>query len=439
MKTTFWKLILFVGDLGSLYLSVLLALLFRHFAWPSEELAAIHLWYFSPLLFAWLSSFYIFGLYSRAVIYFKSRVVNLLSALHLLNLFVLAIPFFFMANLPISPKIVLMIFFTVSLPVLLLWRVYIFPQLLSNIKINILTLNLKREDLHVLRDLNTNSFFSINIEKAKLKELKDKLKSEQTIDYSIYPSESDRVNLLLTLISTGQLGEFNVIKKEEIYEFLGRVPETEWISVSGKLLYACKSPLKKIYSIFRVLFDYFLAILLLPVLLPVLLIIALLILLIDGRPVFYKSKRRGYLGKDFVMYKFRTMTGTDSGDEAKHSKLEVTKLGAVLRKTRLDELPQILNIFKGEIATVGPRPEISEIADDYEAKMPMYKLRYMIKPGVTGWAQIYHRNHPHHKSDLPAAKEKMEYDIYYLTKRSFILDMHIMAQTIMTLLTLQGK
>jgi lipopolysaccharide/colanic/teichoic acid biosynthesis glycosyltransferase len=158
----------------------------------------------------------------------------------------------------------------------------------------------------------------------------------------------------------------------------------------------------------------------------------------DGGPVFYSQVRVGQNNRPIVMRKFRSMTGADSGDEVLKSRLTVTPLGRVLRKTRIDELPQLWNVLKGDLSLIGPRPEFPKLVEEYSKHIPYYSLRHLVKPGLSGWAQLYHDNHPHHGSDVEATREKLSYDLYYLTHRSLVLDATIALKTIKKLLTRSG-
>jgi lipopolysaccharide/colanic/teichoic acid biosynthesis glycosyltransferase len=138
------------------------------------------------------------------------------------------------------------------------------------------------------------------------------------------------------------------------------------------------------------------------------------------------------------MRKFRSMTGADSGSEVLKSKLRVTPLGKMIRRTRIDELPQLWNVFKGDLSLIGPRPEFPALVEEYRKHIPYYHLRHLVKPGLSGWAQLYHDNHPHHGSDVEATREKLSYDLYYLTHRSLTLDATIALKTVKKLLTRSG-
>ena len=167
--------------------------------------------------------------------------------------------------------------------------------------------------------------------------------------------------------------------------------------------------------------------------------IALVIKLSSPGPVFYKQKRLGQSGKIFEIIKFRTMhkdaekeTGavwTTDNDP------RVTRAGRFLRKTRLDEIPQIWNILKGEMSFVGPRAERPEFHDLLQTNVPFYEERYLIKPGLSGWAQINF----HYSSSIKDAAEKLKYDLYYIKNRSLLLDLGILLKTIRITLQQAGR
>lgn len=145
-------------------------------------------------------------------------------------------------------------------------------------------------------------------------------------------------------------------------------------------------------------------------------------------PAFFKQKRIGKNGKEFEIIKFRSMKVHDPGKFSKYA-LEndnrITPIGKFIRKTRLDEFPQLLNILKGEMSFVGPRPEWNELGREYENKINNYRARYAVQPGLTGWAQVMYT----YGASLEDAKVKLEYDLYYIKHQSFILDIIIFFKT----------
>lgn len=156
-----------------------------------------------------------------------------------------------------------------------------------------------------------------------------------------------------------------------------------------------------------------------------------------SNPAFFKQKRIGLGGEEFEIVKFRSMK---IHDPKKHSKYasekddRITFIGKFIRKTRLDELPQIINVLNGDMSFVGPRPEWNELGREYEKQINMYRLRYAVKPGLTGWAQVMYP----YGASIEDAKKKLEYDIYYIKYQSFALDIIILFKTVKVVLFGKG-
>ena len=165
---------------------------------------------------------------------------------------------------------------------------------------------------------------------------------------------------------------------------------------------------------------------------------AVAIKLEDGGPVFITQDRVGQDNELIRMYKFRTMYRNEVNLAADASDNTVTKVGKILRITRLDELPQLWNVLRGDLSFIRPRPELPSGVALYEKEIPYYGVRHLIKPGLSGWAQLYHDNHPHHGAEVEATREKLSYDLYYLKHRSLLLDVIIILKTVKKLLTRSG-
>lgn len=162
---------------------------------------------------------------------------------------------------------------------------------------------------------------------------------------------------------------------------------------------------------------------------PIWPVIALLIKSTSRGPIFYRQERVGRNGKRFVVIKFRTMwDGAENGKAiwAQENDDRVTFVGQFLRKTRLDEIPQFLNVLKGDMALIGPRPERPEFVEQLARKLPHYRLRHLVKPGITGWAQI---KYPYGASESEAL-EKLRYDLFYVKYGNLLLDVRILIRTV---------
>jgi lipopolysaccharide/colanic/teichoic acid biosynthesis glycosyltransferase len=156
---------------------------------------------------------------------------------------------------------------------------------------------------------------------------------------------------------------------------------------------------------------------------------------IEGYPVFIYQERVGKNQKPIRIMKFGSMTVSDGGVWVTKSDNRITKVGAFLRKSRIDELPQLWNILRGDLSLIGPRPELPNLVELYKKEIPHYNVRHLIKPGLSGWAQIHHEKPPH---SIEETVDKLSYDLYYVKHRSFLLDLKIALQTVKTLLSRVG-
>jgi lipopolysaccharide/colanic/teichoic acid biosynthesis glycosyltransferase len=192
-----------------------------------------------------------------------------------------------------------------------------------------------------------------------------------------------------------------------------------------------------VYGKVKRLSDILVSLLAIPFLLPLFIILGIAIRMDSSGPVFFRQERMGYRGEAFRMFKFRTMThGAASSDPreaamTKDGDERVTRIGKYLRRYRVDELPQVINILKGEMSWIGPRPEAVPLSRWYEAELPFYRYRHIVRPGITGWAQVKQG----HVADVGDVLWKLQYDFYYIKNFSFWLDLLIVARTIRTILS----
>ncbi|HRW29007.1 MAG TPA: TIGR03013 family PEP-CTERM/XrtA system glycosyltransferase, partial [Emcibacteraceae bacterium] len=186
------------------------------------------------------------------------------------------------------------------------------------------------------------------------------------------------------------------------------------------------------------LFDVLASATLLIVSMPLLLITAIAVKLSSKGPVFYRQERTGLMGKKFDVLKFRSMTQNAEADGvpqwAQKNDARVTLVGKFIRKTRIDEIPQIFNVLRGDMSFVGPRPERPYFVEQLTQKIPMFDKRHTVKPGITGWAQL---NYPYGASEEDS-RRKLEYDLYYIKNYSIFLDLLILVQTIRVVLWPDG-
>lgn len=189
-----------------------------------------------------------------------------------------------------------------------------------------------------------------------------------------------------------------------------------------------------VYMAVKHVLECMLILLTFPLTLPLMLVTALMIKLGDGGRVFYNQERVGYRGQPFLMFKFRSMTectDLNQQQETAHGDARVTRVGRFIRKMRIDELPQFFNVLKGEMSLIGPRAEYKKFADELELQVPFYQYRHIVKPGISGWAQVMHG----YATGADETQVKIEHDFYYIKYFSFWLDMLIVFKTIKTMLT----
>ena len=191
-------------------------------------------------------------------------------------------------------------------------------------------------------------------------------------------------------------------------------------------------------TIVKRLFDIVCAIVLLILASPVMLLAALAVVLESGLPIFYRQERVGYNGRPFNVVKFRSMR-TDAEKDgtprwASAGDDRVTRVGLIMRKLRIDELPQLFSVLKGDMSLVGPRPERPYFVEQLTQQIPYYSVRQSVKPGVTGWAQVRY----HYGATLEDSAEKLQYDLYYVKNHSLFLDLVILFETVGVVLLAKG-
>ncbi len=252
---------------------------------------------------------------------------------------------------------------------------------------------------------------------------------------------ADRVDrippeLLERLVRT-QFQKLRVYTLEAFYETHWRYVPLDAIDPVWPLQTGFQLARNSPYHYLKRLCDLILAGSLLVISSPLLALLAALVWLTSGRPIFFQQERVGRGGEPFTMTKLRTMV--DRAEEAsmytRKGDPRITPVGRFLRKLRLDELPQLWNVFKGEMSLIGPRAEWTKCADRYEKLIPFYHFRHLVKPGITGWAQV---NYPYGESDQDAI-EKLKFDLYYIRCYSLKLDAMIALKTVHVMLFSRGQ
>lgn len=262
------------------------------------------------------------------------------------------------------------------------------------------------------------------------------------VNYSgvIVAEQVDRIppDLLEQLVRT-QFQRLRVYTLEAFYESHWRYVPLDAIDPVWPLQTGFQLARNSPYHYLKRLCDLLASIVAMVVFAPVVAIAALLIWMETGRPILYHQVRVGRGGREFTLSKLRTMTTREEGSSddiyTRKDDPRITRVGRFLRKFRLDEVPQFWNVFVGEMSLVGPRAEWTKCAERYEKQIPFYHFRHLVKPGITGWAQV---NYPYGESDQDAI-EKLKFDLYYIRRYSLKLDAMIALKTIHVMLFSRGQ
>ncbi|MDD4271707.1 MAG: sugar transferase [Patescibacteria group bacterium] len=448
MNNNLKKLILLGGDVLTLYFSLYLTLIIRYWGSYKPEIWSAHFWPFTLIFIFWLIIFYISNLYSL------NLAVNNLSfyqaagrALAIAGFVSLAF-FYLTPQIGIAPKRNLFIYIIVFGAVFYLWRNFYNWSLKSYLpKRNIGVVGYNNLVAEIINEFKQKPHLGYALSFVvddrpenqtngvrPISEL-EKLLKENKLDTVILSSDPHQSENLRAALFNALHRRINYVSLPNFYEAItGKVPldnlNQMWflenLNENNKIWF---NRLKFIY-------DIILALLIFVVTLPFWLIIAVIIKLESSGPIFFIMERAGQNNKIFKLIKFRTMKeeGNDHSPTRAGDK-RITKFGGFLRKTRLDELPQVINILRNEMSFVGPRPERPELALELEKQIPFYGQRTLVKPGLTGPDQI---SGEYHSPSLKDSLKKLQYDLFYIKNRSLFLDLSIILKTIATVAARKG-
>jgi exopolysaccharide biosynthesis polyprenyl glycosylphosphotransferase len=441
--------LLFLGDIVIFFASLWLTLLVRYRALPSEELFNAHVVAFFPLFLLWLLVFYMAGLYGKRIVLFKTRLFGAIFGVQLTNVILAALYFFFVPGIEIAPKTNLFLYLIISLALILIWRISIFPGVTRPVTRERAALIASGTDADaLLREVNNNPryrlMFGFNLSPAALAaDYESFLKRLKEEEVSVIVVDTSDDALRESLPKLHELAfkrpGYPTLDFHQIYEeIFDRVPlsrlEYDWFLKNIPPVSSLFYPLiKRAIDITGGLLMGLLTILVTP-------IIAFLMRLEGPGPVFIAQDRIGQYGARVKAYKFRSMGKNKSASkewttEEKNDN-PVTKVGSFLRRTSLDEFPQFVNVLKGEISLIGPRNDVEGLASRLGEAIPYYNVRYLVKPGITGWAQINQQYEQGNISPQSVEETKMRlaYDFYYIKNRSLALDIVIALKTVKRML-----
>ncbi len=453
MNNKFKKIILLAGDIVMLYVALYLTLVIRYGGQPTAELWQTHVGPFSLVFIAWVLIFYIANLYNLNLAVNNARFFQLTGrSLAIAGL--LSIAFFYLTpQITIAPKRNMLIYVVVFAVLFFLWRQFFNWSLKSYLpKNNIAIIGFNNQVKELVHDLKQKPHLGYNIAfiidgQNTEREINGIPVFQTIVDLKKLIIKNKITNLILTsdprqsdelraaLFSCLPL-KINYISLPNFYEtIMGKIP-LESINQMWFLENLTRGK-QKFFNAIKRAYDLILALIILIIALPFFPLIGLAIKLESRGPVFYLSERLGKNNKKFKLIKFRTMREeNNSRDFTKKDDARITAFGSWLRKTRVDEIPQMINILRGEIGFVGPRPERPELIAELEKIIPFYQERMLVKPGITGWDQISGEYHSPARADT---LKKLQYDLFYIKNRSIYLDLSIILKTIATVLSKGGR
>jgi exopolysaccharide biosynthesis polyprenyl glycosylphosphotransferase len=448
---------LLLVDCGLLFLSLYLALTLRYLETPSAEMWSEHFRFFWPVFALWLLIIYINNLYDFRKFVNQGKLIEHSTQSVILSFLITIIFFYLIPKSNISPKTNLIIFSMVFYIFFLLWRLgfsLLNKKYLPTTNVAIIGYNeIIRKTIKLIKgnpQLGYDVKFILSPKNNVLIDIAEhyEVRLIDDVNQLSRAIKEHKINILIpekninemkelqktlfNLLPTG-INYYNLTKFYE--EISGQVPLE--ILNKGWFLENLNLATKRTYERIKRLVDLTLSIVLLTITLPFWPLIILTIRMGSRGPAIFKQTRVGKNGKKFQFYKFRSMR-TNNNDKSPTAKNDsrVTRVGRFLRQTRVDELPQLFNVLRGDMSFVGPRPERPSLIKELNNAIPFYGIRNLIKPGITGWDQI---SGEYHSPSIEDTYKKLQYDLFYIKNRSAYLDLSIILKTIRTALGREGR
>jgi exopolysaccharide biosynthesis polyprenyl glycosylphosphotransferase len=439
---------LFLGDIIVFVASLWISLGLRTLSIPVWEAFIQHIIPFSLLFIAWSFIFFLAGLYGKHTRILRAKLPQTIFYTQTLNMMVAAVFFFMIPYFGIAPKTILAIYLIVSSALIFAWRVYIFPYIRPSYRAKVVLIASGSDVDKLVEEVGSDGHYPFifdtildtnNVDAHQVVQHVCRI-AEEGDDAFIAADMSDKsMSAVLPILydTAFRKRRFALIDVNQLYQdVFDSVPLSlthySWVLSNVSVSWA-HDVVKKGIDVVLALILGVLSLILYP-------IVAWAIKLDDGGPIFITQERIGKFQNKIKIVKFRSMSGNDKGNYKNgKTELKITRVGKIIRRLRIDELPQLWNVVKGDLSFVGPRPELPALVNHYSSKIPYYDARHLITPGLTGWAQIKHERHPHHGTDVEETKNKLSYDLFYLKNRSFLLDLYIMFQTARVVLTEKGS
>lgn len=437
--------LLFIVDIVICILSLFVAMYLRFDEIPTKQNYIAHLKIFIPVIISWILSMYIFYLYSIDVYIPAYRLLFRMFFCYIISTGI-GVSFFYIFSRQLTPKRLLLIYNSIVLVLIFGWHLTCKKIFTNKIFKNNYIFIGYSPDVKSLLEITKTKYYGnfvcsgIYDEFSKASTIKTEQELEKTLKNQNIKTVVIKSNYKLTQslsnILLNSLANKTVFYSlPEFYEIISRKIPLGSIS-DGWILNKINKSENFLYSKIKRLTDVVLSILLLTVTSPLWILASIIIPLETKGPVIFKQKRLGLNAKEFVLYKFRSMRVENNTliFTAKNDP-RITRFGKFLRKTRVDEIPQLINVIKGDMSLIGPRPERPEYAKELQKQIPFYNQRLIMRPGITGWDQVSGEYHSPTKEDT---YKKLQNDLYYIKNCSLNLDFSIAMKTIATMFMREG-
>lgn len=430
-------------DIVILAVSLLVTLALRYHDMPSSGLINSHALPFSIIFVYSIVIFYISGLYGRAISLAKSSIPGTVVKAQIANGLIAVLLFYFIPSFSVTPKITLFAYLFLSSAILVLWRMSTYSLFSLRRKYPALVIGRGSEAEELISEMSNNPRVGLFCRKridpeASADVLIEAMEDNgSTFQYIVADVSNPRIGALLPELYKRFFLKAQIVDIHELYEeVFNRIP-LSCMNYSWVMSHITPvSP--KAYDLVKRIIDIFFGLIISLVACVAYPFVGLAIKIEDKGPIFILQQRTGKNGVPMHYYKFRSMQGNETGKwvaESSKNANRVTRVGRFIRKTRIDELPQGWAILKGDLSLVGPRSDIAGLGERLAQEIPYYSVRTIIKPGLTGWAQINQNKPP---QTVEENKLRMSYDLYYIKYRSLSLDLQIVLRTFKTLLSREG-
>lgn len=433
-------IVLLLGDLCALVVSLWITLAIRTQSIPSSDIWNTHFYPFLIIFALWVVIFYLSGLYERHTSILKNKLPLTLSNAYVVASLVAVVFFYSIPIFSITPKTILILFILISFGLVYLFRVFLYSKIFIIKKQKAILIAQGEDSVRLYQEVNNDKHYALTFTKHIRPDLSGDMLSEEfkkmihisDVSVIVIDLKNKNIEPFLPKLYGLLLDNVKFIDLYQVYEdVFYKVPvsliEYDWfiqyVSVSNKVMYDI---LKRSIDITVAIVGGSISLLLYPF------VICAMKIENPRGAIFISQVRVGKDNKPIKIYKFRSMDKNENGVWIGESQNKITRVGAFLRKSSIDEFPQFWNILKGDLSLIGPRPDMTGLEERLSKEIPYYSVRYVVKPGLSGWAQTRQDVIP---NTVEENKDRLAYDLYYIKNRSLLLDAKILLKTVKTLLT----